>query len=247
MELLPAIDLKNGQCVRLTQGDFASAKVYEADPLIQARKFADAGATWLHVVDLDGARDGKSRQFDIIAQLAQQASLNMQVGGGIRSSSEIETLLNFGVKRVIIGSLAARNPALVKSWLKDFGPKCIVLAFDVRLDAEGEPEVLTNGWQSNSKQSLWDLLATYTESGLRTILCTDVSRDGTLKGSNHTLYQIIRERQSELDILASGGISDLSDLQKLAGLGMAGAIIGKAIYEGRIDLAAAVRGIKNAG
>jgi len=246
MEIFPAIDLKNGQCVRLTQGNFGTAKIYETDPLKQARTFADAGAQWLHVVDLDGAKTGEMRQFDIIENLAKQTQLKIQTGGGIRDAKTINNLLKLGVRRVVIGSLAVKNKALVQEWINEFGPQHIVLAFDVKFN-ECQPEVLTQGWQSESRQLLWDVLDAYEESGLTHILCTDISRDGMMTGTNVVLYQSIRQHAPKLVILASGGVSGIEDLLTLANVPVAGAIVGKAIYEGRIDLAAALMQVKNAG
>ncbi len=246
MDIFPAIDLKNGQCVRLTQGDFDMAKIYETDPIRQAQKFADAGAGWLHVVDLDGAKQGEMKQIDIIANLANQTPLKIQTGGGIRSAKTIQKLLKSGVQRIVVGSLAIKNKALVQEWLKEFGPRRIVLAFDVKF-IDSQPVVLTQGWQSESKQLLWDVLDAYEESGLSHILCTDVSRDGMLTGANTALYQSIRQRAPKLDVLASGGVSSLDDLLKLAKVPVAGAIVGKAIYECRLDLDDALKQVKNAG
>jgi len=253
MELYPAIDLQNGQCVRLAQGDFDAATVYDADPMRMAQTFCDAGARWLHVVDLDGARDGQSRQLDLIHRIVAKVPMKLQVGGGIRESATIEQLLSAGAERIVIGSLAVKSRPLVQEWLRYFGPDRIVLAFDVRLDDAGDPEVLTHGWQTGSKQSLWDLVDSYADDGLQTVLCTDVSRDGMLTGPNNELYRTIQKRYPKLDLLASGGVSGLEDLLALAQQGLAGAVIGKAIYEGRIDLADAlsviegVKGSTNAG
>jgi len=243
MELFPAIDLQNGQCVRLAQGNFNATTVYNSDPLQMAQSFQQAGAKWLHVVDLDGARDGQSRQFDLIARIAANVALKLQTGGGIRDAATIEQLLRAGAQRVVTGSLAVKNRPLVGEWLKQFGADRIVIAFDVRLDDKGEPEVLTHGWQSGSKQSLWELLDAYQGSGLQTVLCTDVSRDGMLTGTNEALYGQMQARYPKLEILASGGVSGLDDLLSLAKQGLAGAIIGKAIYEGHIDLAQALRAV----
>lgn len=245
MILFPAIDLKGGQCVRLTQGDFDRTTIYEADPLKQAKTFADAGAEWMHMVDLDGARAGEMQQFDLIAAVAKQSPLKIQVGGGIRSDKIIERLLKTGVKRLVIGSLAVKNRALVKSWLQKFGAENLVLAFDIRFK-DNEPEVLTHGWQSGSQQLLWDVLEFYDGSGLKNVLCTDVSRDGMLAGANNALYQAMQERWAGLNVLASGGVSGLDDLLELARLGVAGAVVGKAIYEGRINLAEALKRVAHA-
>lgn len=246
MEIFPAIDLQGGQCVRLTRGDFGTARLYESDPIAQARRFAAAGTEWLHVVDLDGARDGKSRQGDIISRIANETSLRLQVGGGIRDADAIEILVDCGVERAIVGSLAAENPELVASWLGHFGPERVVLAFDVRLNAFGEPEVLTQGWKNKTGRSLWRLLEAYAGSDLKTIMCTDVDRDGMLTGSNTALYAALRDRWPSLNVLASGGVRDMTDLLELKHSGVAGAIIGKAIYEGRVNLADAISQVKYA-
>ena len=246
MDIFPAIDLQNGQCVRLTQGDFDTVKIYETDPFKQAQKFAEAGAKWLHMVDLDGARAGEMQQFDLITQIAKQTSLKIQVGGGIRGATTIQKLLDAGVKRVILGSLAVKNKTVVQEWLKQFGPKHIVLAFDIKY-VDNQPEVLTHGWQSESQQLLLDALDAYEDSGLRHILCTDVSRDGMLMGANVALYQTIHEHAPKLEVLASGGVSGLDDLLRLAKSPVSGAIVGKALYEGRVDLADAIRQVRNVG
>jgi phosphoribosylformimino-5-aminoimidazole carboxamide ribotide isomerase len=247
MKLFPAIDLKNGQCVRLTQGDFDMITIYESDPLKQAQKFAEAGAEWLHVVDLDGAKAGEMQQFDIIARLANETKLKIQAGGGVRREKTIAKLLEAGAQRVVIGSLAVKNRALVEGWIKQFGADRIIIAFDIRLTADGQPEILTHGWQAGSSQLLWDVIEAYTaSSGLRTILCTDVSRDGMLTGTNHDLYRRLKTQYPTLDILASGGVSGTEDLTTLNEIGVAGAIIGKALYEGKIDLAAEIGKFKHA-
>lgn len=233
--------------MRLSQGDFARLTTYENDPLTQARAFEDAGATWLHVVDLDGAKAGTPQQFDLITTLARQTRLKMQVGGGVRDAAAIERLLDVGVYRVIVGSMAITDPRVVQDWLASFGPQRIVLALDVRLNAEDVPEVSTHGWQSDSRQSLWQILGSYAASGLQTILCTDIGRDGLLQGANHALYEAIQQRWPDLDVMASGGVNDVEDLVGLAKKNLAGAIVGKALYEGRIDLASALRDVADVG
>ena len=234
MIIFPAIDLKNGQCVRLKQGDFDAVTVYESDPLKMAATFAAAGAEWLHMVDLDGAKAGEMLQFDQIANVAKNAKLKVQAGGGIRSDKTVKRLLDAGVSRV------------VQSWLREFGGDKIIIAFDIRYH-DGEPEILTHGWQTGSQQLLWDTLEAYAGSGLKSVLCTDVSRDGMLEGTNNALYTSMHERWPEIEVLASGGVSNLQDLLDLAKLGASGAIVGKAIYEGRVDLADAIRQVKNVG
>ncbi len=246
MIIYPAIDLKDGQCVRLTQGDFATATIYESDPLKQAETFAAAGASWLHMVDLDGARAGEMQQFDLIAKIAAASPLKIQVGGGIRSDKTIERLLKAGVARVVIGSLAVKNRILVKEWLRAFGARHFVLAFDIRFQ-DGQPEILTQGWQHGSHQVLWDVLDAYDGIGLSDILCTDVGRDGMLAGANNELYQAIQGRVPNINVIASGGVSGLADVLALKKLGLQGVVIGKAIYEGRLDLAEALKQVAHAG
>ncbi len=246
MDILPAIDLRNGQCVRLEKGDFSTAKIYSADPLEQARKFTEAGAKWMHIVDLDGAETGKMKQFELIAQIAQKTAIKIQVGGGIRDAETIRKLLDAGVKRVVIGSLAVKNKILVQGWLRQFGPKQIVLAFDIKYVDE-QPEVLTNGWRSESKQLLWDVLDAYEKTRLIRILCTDISRDGMLAGANSALYQAIHKHAPKLGIIASGGVDSLDGLMTLAKGPVEAVVVGKALYEGKVDLAKALQQVKNAG
>jgi phosphoribosylformimino-5-aminoimidazole carboxamide ribotide isomerase len=246
MDIIPAIDLSGGQCVRLTQGDFATAKIYEADPALQAKRFAAAGAEWLHIVDLDGARTGARRQTDIIRQIAERSTLRLQVGGGIRETADATALFESGVERVVIGSLAVSQPQRIKDWLHDFGPQRIVIACDVRLDPSGEPRILSQGWREESKQTLWDLVEAFRSDGLRTILCTDIARDGMLEGPNTHLYQTVKARYAGLELLASGGVRNEDDLRTLAQIGVTGAIVGKALYEGRLDLADVVRRSRHA-
>lgn len=247
MKIIPAIDLQNGRCVRLTQGDFDTPTFYSADPLAQAQAFADLGATWLHIVDLDGARAGAPRQFELIGEIVRATGLSVQVGGGIRDEYAAEQLFDAGIARIIVGSLAVKDPGRVGGWMRAFGHSRIVPAFDIKLDAAGEPEVLTHGWQSRSGQSLWRILDLYAETGVATVLCTDVGRDGMLQGPNLELYASLRRRWPELGILASGGVANDEDLSVLALMGLTGVVVGKAIYEGRIDLAAALRQNAHAG
>jgi phosphoribosylformimino-5-aminoimidazole carboxamide ribotide isomerase len=233
--------------VLLTRVDVGAAKVDEPDPVAQARRFAAAGAEWLHVVDLDGARDGNSRQVDLITGIAAAVPLKLQAGGGVRDASAIERLLDCGVERAIVGSLAAENPQLVRKWLERFGPARIVLAFDVRFNAIGEPEVLTQGWQNRSGQPLWPLLERFAGSGVKTVMCTDVDRDGMLGGSNTALYAALQDRWPSLDVLASGGVRDMADLLELKRSGVAGPMFGKALYMGRFYLTDAIRQAKHVG
>jgi phosphoribosylformimino-5-aminoimidazole carboxamide ribotide isomerase len=240
MELFPAIDLKDGCCVRLAKGDFDAVTFYERDPMAQARRFAEAGARWLHVVDLDGAKDGASRQIEIVKKLARESGLCVEAGGGIRDVQTIEALFAAGVARVVIGSLAVKKPELVKEWIGIFGSERIALAFDVNCPEKGAPEVLIDGWQAGSGLSLESCLVSYKAANAKWILCTDVTRDGLLGGAHVSLYRELAARWPEMRFLASGGVKDLDDLIALKAVGAAGAVIGKALYEGKIDLKTAL-------
>ncbi len=236
MIIYPAIDLRGGRVVRLTEGRFDQETSYGDDPIAVAQGFAAAGAKWLHVVDLDGAKDPAKRQTALVERLARESGLRVQTGGGIRDESQIAALLDAGVARVIIGSLAARNPALVRGWITKFGAERIVLAPDVRLDDAGIPRVAAAGWQESTGVALDEMLAGYLSSGLIHILCTDISRDGRLAGPNTTLYSTLVQRFSSLQIQASGGVASLDDLRALQATGAAGAIVGRALYEKKFTL-----------
>ena len=236
MIIYPAIDLRGGRVVRLTEGKFDQEKSYGDDPLAVARGFKAAGATWLHVVDLDGAKDPTKRQTALVEKLARDSGLLVQTGGGIRDESQVATLLKAGVQRVIVGSLAVRQPELVRGWLKQFGPEKIILSPDVRLDPAGIPRIAAAGWQETTGVALDDLLNDYLPAGLVHILCTDISRDGKLTGPNSALYAQLVKRFPSLQIQASGGVSSLDDLRVLQTTGSAGAIVGRALYENKFTL-----------
>lgn len=250
MNIIPAIDLKNGQCVRLLKGDFNQITRYDIDPVEAARTYQKQGATELHLVDLDGAKNQQMTQIQLISHITQSTSLAIQTGGGIRTTEQIDRLLNNNVQRVVIGSLAVNNPTLVNQWLKQFGSNRIVIALDVRFTQKreenkepntsfkalvnGEYYCATQGWNQNSELSLWDCLALY--PNLKYLLCTDINLDGTLTGPNFDLYQQIKNRYPLLNLQASGGIGQLSELQKLSELNIDSVIIGKALYEKRFNL-----------
>lgn len=234
MELIPAIDLRGGQVVRLLHGDFAAETRYAFTPDGLLQRYADWGAATLHVVDLDGARDGASGNLAIIEALARTGRLRLQVGGGIRNETALVRLLDAGVSRVVIGSLAVTAPDTVAGWLRSFGPERITLALDVRLDETGTPRLTTHGWQENSTLSLWDAVAQYANAGLRHVLCTDVARDGALSGPNSDLYAEAVRRCPAIAWQASGGVRDAGDLALLRQVGVAGTVSGKALLEGRI-------------
>jgi phosphoribosylformimino-5-aminoimidazole carboxamide ribotide isomerase len=234
MIVYPAIDLMDGSCVRLAQGRFNDATVYSADPEEALVRFSSAGAAWAHVVDLDGARAGEPRQHDLIASLAEGSELLLQVAGGFREAVQIARMLDAGVGRVVVGSLAVSDPQRVKDFLARFGPERITLALDVNV-SDGMPMVATAGWTETSRQSLWDVAGNFPEA--RHLLVTDIGRDGMMSGPNVALLDEVVERLPHMSIQASGGISSLEDLRRLK---TAGAIIGRALWEGKIDLAEAV-------
>jgi phosphoribosylformimino-5-aminoimidazole carboxamide ribotide isomerase len=236
MIIYPAIDLRGGRVVRLTEGKFDQEKSYGDDPLAVAKDFAASGATWLHVVDLDGAKDPAKRQTTLVEKIARGSGLHMQTGGGIRDESQIAALLAAGARRVIVGSLAAKQPELVRGWLKKFGAEKIILSPDVRLDADGTPRVAAAGWQESTGVALDDFLNGFLAAGLVHILCTDISRDGKLTGPNSALYAQLVKKFPTLQIQASGGVSSLDDLRVLKTTGSAGAIVGRALYEKKFTL-----------
>ena len=236
MIIYPAIDLRGGRVVRLTEGKFDQEKSYGDDPLAVAREFAAAGAGWLHVVDLDGARDPAKRQTALVEKIVRGSGLKVQTGGGIRDEAQIAALLAAGVQRVIVGSLAAKQPELVRGWLKQFGAERLILSPDVRLDADGTPRVAAAGWQESTGVALDDFLHGFLSAGLVHILCTDISRDGKLTGPNSALYAALGKKFPTLQIQASGGVSSLEDLRVLKTTGSAGAIVGRALYEKKFTL-----------
>jgi len=231
MRLIPAIDLRAGRCVRLLQGDFDAETRYGADPRALLAKYRDFGADWLHVVDLDGARDGDAGNLSVIVDLLALDALRLQVGGGLRNTAAVARLLDLGVARVVVGSAAVTQADQVRAWLEHFGPERVALAFDVRLDETGMPRVATHGWREQSTLSLWDAVAAFVDADLTHVLCTDVSRDGALCGPNVDLYREAVRRHPRIQWQASGGVRDARDLHALAEAGAAAAISGKALLE----------------
>ena len=234
MLLIPAIDLRNGRCVRLYQGDFDAETRYSHEPGELLRRYRDLGATWVHVVDLDGAKDGVLANRSIIATLAAQQSVLLQVGGGVRAPAIIEDLLTAGAGRVVVGSAAVERPEEVAAWLNRFGGERICVAFDIRVDADGVPRVRTRGWTEATAVSLWDAVARLSTTPLQHVLCTDIARDGALAGPNVELYEQATARFPDIQWQASGGVRNAQDLATLAAIGVAGAVSGKALLEERI-------------
>jgi len=235
MQLIPAIDLRAGRCVRLLQGDFGAETRYAPDPEQLARGYRALGAGWLHVVDLDGARDGARANAPVIAALAALGTPQLQVGGGVRCPQAITELLDAGVARVVIGSAALECPETVAAWLAHFGAQRLCLAFDVRTETDGVPRVRTHGWTRASGLTLWEALGRYRGGSIRHVLCTDIGRDGALTGPNLDLYRTALARFPDLAWQASGGVRDAADLAALALIGVAAAVSGRALLEQRIS------------
>lgn len=234
MQIFPAIDLRGGQVVRLCQGDYDRETVYGADPSAQARAFLDAGARYLHVVDLDGARDGTLANFDSIAAIAEQGGLYMEVGGGIRTEERIRQYLDLGVDRCILGTVAVKDFDFTARMARKYGEK-IAVGVDAR-----DGYVAVNGWKELSREKGVDFCRRLRDTGVKTVIYTDISRDGAGKGTNLALYEELVKIE-DLDITASGGVSSLEELRRLEGLGVRAAILGRALYDKRLDLREVIR------
>ncbi len=241
MQIIPAIDIKSGKCVRLYQGKFEQITEYAGHPWEVANNYVKAGAKQLHIVDLDGAKVGEAVQTSRIAQICQLEGVEIQIGGGIRTHRHIKVLFADGASRVVIGSLAVTSPEQVKEWISEFGADRIVLAFDVKFDDEGVPKVVTQGWQNQDEHSLWDLIESYQDVPLKNVLCTDISRDGTLQGPNIALYQQCINKFPGISFQASGGIGSLEDITALNEMNICAAIVGKALFEKRFTLEDALK------
>ncbi len=246
MHLIPAIDLQDGQCVRLREGLFDERTDYDVDPIALIRRYALAGAPWVHVVDLDGARSGRPAQTGLIAEMAAVPGVRLQVGGGLRSEADVRRALLAGASRVVLGSAALEDPQRTHRWLAQLGRDRVVIALDVRLDASGCPRVRTHGWTVDSTAAIWDVLAEFASSDLRHLLCTDIARDGTLGGPNLALYRELCSRFPDLAVQASGGVAGARDLQALRDTGVTAAIAGKALLDGRLSLQEAAPFLPNA-
>jgi phosphoribosylformimino-5-aminoimidazole carboxamide ribotide isomerase len=231
MRIIPAIDLIDGKCVRLTQGDYAQKKIYNENPSEVAKEFEDAGIKYLHLVDLDGAKAGKVINWKVVESITSQTSLAVDFGGGIKTDSELTKLFDLGVKQVNLGSIAVKEPAKVAAWIKQYGKEKIILSADVK-----EELVAISGWLENSQLSITDFLNDYQSNGIEYVTCTDISTDGMLSGPNITLYKKLLSLFPALKLIASGGVSSMDDLRELKSIHVDGVIIGKAIYEGRVTL-----------
>ena len=230
----------DGAVVRLYQGDYEQKTEYKLDPVDVVNQYADQGATWLHIVDLTGAKDTDKRQLTLIQSMVATGRMDFQAGGGIRSEDDVKQLLDIGVKRVVIGSLAVKQPELVKSWVTQYGPEAIVLALDINIDENGNKMIATHGWQENSGVALEGLLEDFQSVGAKHVLCTDISRDGTLQGANAELYAEMKQRFPDIQWQASGGIGALSDINALKPTNVDGVILGRALLEGKFTVAEAI-------
>ena len=235
MIILPAIDIKAGSCVRLYKGDFGTVEKVAEDPLKTALSFEKQGAQWIHMVDLDGAKDAVPRNMPIFLDVAKNTSLKVEIGGGIRSLDTMERYLSGGISRVILGSVAVKNPELVKTAIKEFGGERVVVGIDAK-----NGMVSVEGWLDSSTVHYLDLAKEMERVGVSTIIFTDIAKDGTLEGPNLNQLSMLSKAVT-CNVVASGGISDIDDIRALKELGLYGAICGKSIYKGTLDLAEAIR------
>jgi len=232
----PAIDVRGDCVVRLRQGDYARETRYAEDPYVLALRYAEAGANWLHLVDLDAARWGGYRLHALLHRLARDGRLRVQTGGGVRSADDVQAVLDAGAARVVIGSVAVRDPAQVCAWIDRFGPERIVIALDTRCDDGGRWRLPLNGWTDPGDAELFTLLDLYASGGARHVLCTDITRDGMMNGPNLELYATLCRLYPMLALQASGGVRDTDDIARLARAGCCGAITGKALLDGNFKL-----------
>lgn len=231
MEIIPAIDLIDGKCVRLTQGDYAQKTIYNKRPLEVAKQFEDAGLIRLHLVDLDGAKAGAVKNWKVLEELAGKTSLIIDFGGGIKKEDDLKIVFESGAALATIGSLAVKQEALFIQWIQAYGANKFLLGADVK-----EEKIAISGWLETTDIPIREFIGNYLSKGVKQIFCTDVSKDGKLEGPATSLYASILEAYPELQLIASGGVSNMKDLEALAAIGCSGAIVGKAIYENRISL-----------
>ncbi|TBL75866.1 1-(5-phosphoribosyl)-5-[(5-phosphoribosylamino)methylideneamino]imidazole-4-carboxamide isomerase [Obesumbacterium proteus] len=244
--IIPALDLIDGKVVRLHQGDYGQQRDYGNDPLPRLQDYQQQGGEVLHLVDLTGAKDPAARQIPLLRKLLAGVSVPVQVGGGIRSEDDVAALLEAGAARVVIGSTAVRQPDVVKQWFTRFGADALVLALDVRIAADGSKNIAVSGWQEDSGVTLEQIVDQFLPYGLKHVLCTDISRDGTLSGSNVALYQEVCARYPQVAFQSSGGIGSLDDIAALRGSGVQGVIVGRALLEGKFTVKEAIACWQNA-
>jgi phosphoribosylformimino-5-aminoimidazole carboxamide ribotide isomerase len=231
MRIIPAIDIIDGKCVRLTQGDYGLKKIYNENPLEVALSFEAAGLKFLHLVDLDGAKAGKVTNWKVIQDLTSKTNLKIDFGGGIKTEQEVKELFDSGISQVNLGSIAVKNQKMVEGWISKFGPDKIILSADVKNEM-----IAISGWTENASKNIENFLLDYEKKGIRYVTCTDISTDGMLAGPNVVLYKKLVTLFPFLNIIASGGVSSIQDLNELRAVKVEGVIVGKAIYEGRVSL-----------
>ncbi|MBL7858409.1 MAG: 1-(5-phosphoribosyl)-5-[(5-phosphoribosylamino)methylideneamino]imidazole-4-carboxamide isomerase [Cyclobacteriaceae bacterium] len=231
MRIIPAIDIIDGKCVRLTQGDYNQKKIYNKNPLDVARQFEDADLEFIHLVDLDGAKQGKVVNWKVIEDIQGKTSLKVDFGGGVKSTEDLERLLELDINQVNIGSMAVKEPEKFIAWMKTYHAENFILSADVR-----DEKVMIHGWQEQTPLDLYTFVGQFATAGLQYIACTDISTDGMLSGPNLGLYKKLKKRFPELKIIASGGVSSVDDLKELQYIKVDGVIVGKAYYEGKISL-----------
>jgi phosphoribosylformimino-5-aminoimidazole carboxamide ribotide isomerase len=231
MTIIPAMDIIDGQCVRLTKGDFGTKKVYDNNPVSVAKRFEDSGVKRLHMVDLDGARVKRVVNHRVLEAVAGNTDLEIDFGGGVQSDVDIQLVFNSGAQQVTAGSVSVKDPQLVQSWLDTYGSEKIILGADVK-----NKMIAISGWQEATNLKLDDYLSEHLDQGFKYVICTDISRDGVLNGPAVALYRELKNKYKSIYLIASGGVGDFDDLSRLADVGVNGVIIGKALYEGRIKL-----------
>lgn len=230
MRIIPAIDLIDGKCVRLSEGDYATKKVYSENPLEMARKFEASGIEFLHLVDLDGAKQGRIINAGILESIASKTNLQVDFGGGLRTDEDVRIAFESGAAQITGGSIALKQPEIFENWLKKYGNDRIILGADCK-----NRKIATNGWLATSEMDVLSFIDTYQQKGISRVICTDISKDGMLAGPSLALYEAILTK-TDIALIASGGVSSISDLVKLKAIGCEGAIIGKALYENKITL-----------
>ena len=231
MRIIPAIDIIDGKCVRLSKGDYNTKKIYNEDPLEVAKSFEAHGINYLHLVDLDGAKSSHIVNHKILESIASKTSLNVDFGGGLKTDKDLEIAFECGANQITGGSIAVKNPEIFKSWLTKFGAEKIILGADAR-----NKKIAVSGWLEESKQEVIPFIQNFENEGIKYVICTDISKDGMLEGPSFDLYAEILDETKDIKLIASGGISQFDELPKLQELGCEGVIIGKAIYENRISL-----------
>lgn len=231
MEIIPAIDIIDGKCVRLTHGDYNQKKIYNENPLEVAKEFEDAGIKRLHLVDLDGAKEGVIKNWKVLEAISAKTSLLIDFGGGIKTEKDVQIVFNSGAALATVGSIAVKDEETFTDWLNKFGSKKFLLGADVK-----DEKITVSGWMEQTEIRIYDFIEKYFEKGVTQLFCTDISKDGALQGPSTGLYKNILQKFPELHFIASGGVSSVEDVHQLLEIGCKGVIIGKAIYEGRIKL-----------